>query len=78
MFFFFLPEDVFCLRGVLARRGFLQEGGFGRRWVFAGGESWPEGGFGRRGVLSGDFFCPVPDVRPTENYDLHTYRFISY
>ena len=26
--FFFLPKGAFCLRGVLARRVFLQEGGF--------------------------------------------------
>ena len=44
----------FCLRGVLARGGFLQEG------VLAGGFFLPEGGFGRRGVLSGRGVCPVP------------------
>ena len=59
-FFFFLPVGAFCLRGILARGGFLQEGFFGRRGVFAGGGFWPEGGFGRRGALSGGGFCPVP------------------
>ena len=38
--FFFLPERAFCLRGALARGGFLQEGGFGRR-----GGVCPEGFF---------------------------------
>ena len=70
---FFFPEETFCLRGVLARGGVLQEGSFGQReggvcWrgFLAGGGFWSEGGFGRRGVLagggvlSGGGFCPVP------------------
>ena len=47
---FFLPEGAFCLGGVLARGGVLQEG----RGL------WPKGDFGRSGVLSGGGFCPVP------------------
>ena len=62
-------QDVFFFagRGVLARGGFLQEGGFGRRFFFAGGGFWPEGDFGLRGVLSGGGFCPVP-VMPIAMY----------
>ena len=43
-----LPEGAFCQRGVLARGGFLQERGFGRRGGgggFAEVGFWPEGGF---------------------------------
>ena len=46
--------------------GFLSEGGFGQRGIFAGGfffaggGFWSEGGFVRRGVLS----CSRSRVRP--------------
>ena len=42
--------------------GFLSEGGFGQRGIFAGGGFWPEGfflpegGFCQRGVLDGGGF----------------------
>ena len=54
---FLLPEGAFCLRGVLAREGFLQEGEFWPEGFFAGG------GFCQEGVLVGGGFVLFPNIR---------------